>query len=138
MRIGPHESAPGVMVTIVAQSEYFVSGDSCLRVDAGHAVLAPGANLPVHRTGGYELVVPISGELQASNRNRDFLRTDSDRQWQDELPFATLDSSVAVVAPPDSWTTYMASAQEPASDSGSSPSSRPSSCSSSGSSSTSS
>ncbi len=110
----PQESAPGITVTMAGQSHYFVPDLSCFAVTAGHAALATGMKLPSHRTVGYELVVPISGELEARNQQGDFLRTDAGHQWQDELPFATIAPGISVAAPPDSWTTYTASGEAPA------------------------
>jgi hypothetical protein len=110
----PQESAPGITVTMVGQSRYFVPDHSCFAVIAGHAAMAAGMKLPSHRTVGYEMVVPTSGELEASNQNTAFLRTDSEQQWQDELPFVRLTSGSSATAPPESWTTYSVSGNAPA------------------------
>jgi hypothetical protein len=60
------------------------------------------------------LILPTSGTIEVRSQNHDFLRTDSVRQWQDELSFAALGQGFAVAAPADSWMSTVATSQEPA------------------------
>jgi hypothetical protein len=109
-----HDVAPGVVVSIVAQTQHFVPGAGCLMASPGFAVMAPGERLPLHQTTGYELILPTSGTVEVRSQNHDFLRTDSVRQWQDELPFAALEQGLAVAAPAGSWMSAVVTSQEPA------------------------
>lgn len=106
--------APGVAVATVGQSQHFLPDLPCLTVTAGFAVMAPGERLPTHRTTGFELLLPTTGTIEVRSQDRDFLRTDAARQWQDEAPFAAIEPGLAVAAPPGSLLSATVTSQEPA------------------------
>lgn len=107
-------AAPGVAVSIVGQTEHFVPGGPCLIALPGFAIMASGQRLPAHRTTGYELILPTSGTIEVGSLYQDVLLTDSERQWQEELPFASIELGSAVAAPPDSEITATVTSQESA------------------------
>ena len=111
----PRIVAPGVVVSVAGQTRHFLLSGPCLNVAYGFAIMGPGERLPSRPVSGYELIIPTSGTIEVRSQNGDMLRTDPARQWQDELPFATIGPGVGVAVPPDSLPTYTVSDQEPAS-----------------------
>jgi hypothetical protein len=107
------DAGPGVTAQRIGQTMAFLPESSCFTIESGLASLAPGTRLPRHRTGGYEFLIPLAGQLDANSENEPFLRTDSTRIWQNETSFATVGEGIALAAPPGSWTTYSATGDEP-------------------------
>lgn len=107
------DSGPGVTVERIAQTRAFLPVASCFSIESGVASLAPDNRLPRHRTEGYEFLIPFAGRLDARSENEPFLRTDSDRTWQDATFFATVGDGTALAASPESWTTYSVTGDDP-------------------------
>jgi hypothetical protein len=107
------DAGPGVTAQRIGQTMAFLPESFCFTIEGGLASLASGSRLPRHRTAGYEFLLPLAGQLDASSETDPFLRTDSARTWQDETSLATVSDGIALAASPGSWTTYSAASDDP-------------------------